>query len=294
MNPGHDVVQGGERAPGAAPLEQLLVERFFRGDAVYLASSAGKADLANHLHARSAKYRALYADWLRSCLAGSPGRVLEIGVGTGCASLVLAECGFAVDGLELDAGHAQIASARLAAAGHGFGRLFLANAADQLPTLDLGAYDAVIFWASLEHMTLDERLASLGAAWAGMQAGARLMVLECPNRLWYRDTHTSLEPFFHWLPDALARRFLGAGQGSELDLARAGRGASHHEFLLAGIPVGRERRISALQAFKRRNVLKALKWRLNGDGRYERRLHALAGAVHRAFFHEYLEVCLTK
>ncbi len=272
-------------------LAAALRDKFFKQDAAYLASDHGRADFANHLHARTQKYRALYRDWILALLVGRR-QVLEVGIGTGCASLMLAESGCALDGIEMEGTHAEIAQLRLAGAGQAYGRVLLGNAAEILQSHPLGGYDAVIFWATLEHMTQAERQAALRAVWSGLRPGALLMVLECPNRLWYRDTHTSTVPFFHWLPDALAWQ-LYAG-GGELELARAGRGASYHEFQLAGIPVSVEASIDSLQRFRRGDVLRRLKWLLAADGRYERWLHRLAGGVHREFFHEYLDLAIGK
>jgi hypothetical protein len=78
-------------------------------------------------------------------------------------------------------------------------------------------------------------------------------------------------------------------------LYRLGRGASYHEFLHAGLPIGREDAISSLQDWgRRRNPLKRLKWLLIRDSFYERGLMRLAPEVHPAFFHEHIDVCITK
>jgi S-adenosylmethionine-dependent methyltransferase len=277
-------------------LEKLLVDTYFKNDAAYLQSPAGRSDLRDHLHQRSAKYRDLYGDWLRATIGAGPRRVLEIGIGTGSASLVLVECGFVLDGLEIDRNHADIAVARLAQHQHRYHEVIIGNVVDALPGRDLAAYDAIIFWATLEHMTIAERLAALKLIWPAMKSGARLIVTECPNRLWYFDSHTAGQPFYHWLPDELAQQ---TGKYAGLDpiaFARTGRGASHHEFLLSGIPVGPQAGIDSLQLFKRRkNLLKKIKWMINRDGRYERLIFQLAhGGVHRAFFHEYLDIAVTK
>jgi S-adenosylmethionine-dependent methyltransferase len=95
-------------------------------------------------------------------------------------------------------------------------------------------------YAVLEHMTLSERLATIEAAWAQLRPGGVLVVFDTPNRLFFVDFHTSLLPFFHTLPDALALRtatqspraeFREAMRSAdEVALARWGRGVSFHEF----------------------------------------------------------------
>ena len=65
-------------------------------------------------------------------------------------------------------------------------------------------FDLVIFLASLEHMTLEERIEVIGSTWEMLLPQGLWCLVETPNRLWYFDQHTSRLPFFHWLPDDLA------------------------------------------------------------------------------------------
>ena len=65
-------------------------------------------------------------------------------------------------------------------------------------------FDVIIFFASLEHMTISERLLSLKGTWDMLTDEGLLVIVETPNRLWYVDSHTSFLPFFHWLPNELA------------------------------------------------------------------------------------------
>ena len=79
-----------------------------------------------------------------------------------------------------------------------------ANIVDALPKLAGRTFDFVIFYASLEHMTHGERIASIRESWQLLGPDSLWCVIETPNRLWYHDGHTSLLPFFMWLPDELA------------------------------------------------------------------------------------------
>src|SRR5271167_711609 len=106
---------------GEAILQRLLLERFYHSSEGAL-SAAQRADLAVHLRVRVDKFRRFYAPWIRSRVARGA-RVLEVGVGTGCAALVLAELGLVLDGIEPIRDHALIASERLRLAGHGFAQL---------------------------------------------------------------------------------------------------------------------------------------------------------------------------
>ena len=108
-------------------------------------------------------------------------------------------------------------------------------------------FDFIIFYASLEHMTHHERISAIRTTWDMLPPGGLLSVVETPNRLWHTDPHTSLLPFFHWLPDELAfdySRFSSRPNFRErydnyddeqqrLHFLRRGRGVSFHEFVLA-------------------------------------------------------------
>ncbi len=277
-------------------LRALLIRNIFKGDTAHLATAKGGADLEDQLWRRTAKFRALYGPWLRATLGAGPLKVLDIGCGTGCSSVVLAELGHHVDVTEIDRDALDVAVLRARGSGRELGRRLVGDLGALTGELRFQDYDVLVFWASLEHMTIAERLANLRAVFASAKPGARLLVLECPNRLWRYDAHTSLTPFFHWLPDELILRAQLLTQASDAEsLYRLGRGASFHEFQAAGIPIGRTAAIDSLQDWsRRRNPLKRLKWLLIDDGRHERALRRLAPHVHPAFFHEHLDICIDK
>ncbi len=201
------------------------------------------AELRTRLH--WFKYR--YTPWLNSILPLSGANILEIGAGTGCSTIPLLEAGARVTSIDISEVDLQIAELR--AKLHGvadrvsFSRL---NAAE-IGNVFLGcSFDLIVYFASLEHMTYRERLASLRAAWSLLSIGKFLAVCDTPNRLWYYDDHTSLQNFFHWLPDEIAidyavrtpRQkfnidFLSRDEDSATRLQRWGRCVSYHEFEIA-------------------------------------------------------------
>jgi S-adenosylmethionine-dependent methyltransferase len=186
--------------------------------------------------------------------------------------------------------------------------LVVANAAD-LPEATAGRGRSwVIFWAVLEHMTIDERLASLSSAWCHLEPGGLLTLVETPNRLWPFDSHTSLLPYFSWLPYELAHRYSGhsrrpgfrdryvdgTGAGMEHFLRR-GHGVSFHEFDLAIGQHGTLPVASYLQAYwRRRDPVRALSWPLSRAGRTERLLASYSPATDRAWFQPFLYLTLRK
>lgn len=176
--------------------------------------------------------------WLDSFSPMKGARVLEIGAGTGSSVLAMAEAGASVLGIDILEDHLALARERLRV--HKVeAELQTRNAVaiGELP----GRFDLILYSATVEHMTYEERLSSLSTAWDMLESGGVLGVYETPNRLWYSDGHTSLLNYFHWLPDELAMSYAKlsprAGFNAETltqeSLARWGRGASYHEFELA-------------------------------------------------------------
>jgi S-adenosylmethionine-dependent methyltransferase len=111
-------------------------------------------------------------------------------------------------------------------------------------------------------MTYEERLLAIKASYDLIKKGGHVVVVETPNRLWYRDSHTSLENFFHWLPDKMAMdyakftsreyfnsAFNNRSDESLLSLARWGRGVSFHEFAIALGDAKKVKVASSMQSF---------------------------------------------
>jgi hypothetical protein len=165
-------------------------------------------------------------------------------------------------------------------------------------------FDCIVYFAVLEHMTWQERRASLSAAWNRLKPGQHLVVIETPNRLWHTDSHTSGEPFFHWISDEVAydysrctkreifnRTFTGQmTESGRTLLARWGRGSSYHEFALGfdeeprALPV-----VSYLSVFLRQGIRA-----LRGEDEFGSFLKKLAPGIHPAFFTPYLGLIFEK
>jgi S-adenosylmethionine-dependent methyltransferase len=236
--------------------------------------------------------------------------VLEIGCGTGSSTVALAEQGAAVTAVDLDARVLDVARARCAE--HGVEARFLAlNASDVARKLAGEPFDLLIFFASLEHMTLGERLDAMRETWDLLAPGALWCVTDTPNRLWYFDEHTARLPFFQWLPDELAfryarfspRAFFGDVLGehdaaSELAFLRLGRGVSHHEFDLALAPAETLDVVSSLPLFHRarRPGHRLRRWhhRKRLPVRWEALLAEIRPDLHRGFFQPSLDLLIRK
>ncbi len=264
----------------------------------YAASDAGRADIENHLHNRIAGDRRTVVPWLDSLRALNGARILEIGAGMGASTACLAEQGASVTAVDVHGEALRVTERRCQLMGlDDRVKIVEANATTMSTLGARGDFDVIVFFACLEHMTIDERLESLTTAWAMLSPGQHLVIIETPNRLWWYDDHTSMAPFFHWLPDDLAIRyapltprphfnqaFVGPSPDALLDLARWGRGASFHEFVLAlGTPLADLPLSSAMHRYLRRQRPQFL-----------RLLHQVAPDVPEGFLWPYLDLALQR
>jgi S-adenosylmethionine-dependent methyltransferase len=299
-----------------AGTEQDVLERleaslrsiyFGNRESDFFESDEGRKTLQDHRINRLRHDRAVVVPWMDSVRSLRSLKVLEIGCGTGSATVALAERGALVTGVDLDSDGIAIARERCEL--YGIKAAFhLQNAADFLEAQAVGSFDCIVFYASLEHMTISERLRSLEHAWRVLPPGGICWVIETPNRLWLWDSHTSHLPFFHWLPDELATRyarfsprssfssqFVAAPDNPELLLARRGRGVNFHEFELAIAPVQRLRVLGSLASF--RSPMRRLRLALPGSGAkhaYRRFLVRRFPSIDEAFLEENLNFALAK
>jgi S-adenosylmethionine-dependent methyltransferase len=291
-----------ELAAVAASLERNL---FARSGPGYLSTSEGKADLYDHLLRHLTDVRRRVAPWLNTLTPLEHARVVEIGCGTGASTLAIAEQGAHVVGFDVDAASLVVARDRFAA--YGLTADLREGNAASLPTDVVHESDITIFFASLEHMTLDERLAALSNTWRALRAGAWLVIVHTPNRLWWFDDHTAFLPFYLWLPDDLAIHYASysrrrpfntdvvspVNDAMLLRLSRIGRSASYHEFQLAlGDLSGLE--IRGLGKWLRRNPIHWAKW-MKEQRAFQRMLARRGPAgIAQPFYEPYLELAIRK
>jgi SAM-dependent methyltransferase len=262
---------------------------------------SGDDALQTTMESRLQRDRNEIVPWLQKTRALAGSHILEVGCGTGSSTIALAEQGAHITGLDLDPEAMSVARARTRA--HNLAVEYVEANATEVGRFH---YDWLIYWAVLEHMTVPERLETLRLGWNALPAGGLLTVIETPNRLWYQDSHTSLLPFYMWLPDELAFQYARhsprAGFADRygtltdeqlLHFQRRGRGVSFHEFHLA---IGHELDVVACMQLDRRrsNPMRAAAWRLSPPGRYEALLGGMAPEVPRAFFQPFLYLTLRK
>jgi 2-polyprenyl-3-methyl-5-hydroxy-6-metoxy-1,4-benzoquinol methylase len=267
----------------------------------------GVEDISAHLSERLELFRYTVVPWLDSSRPLKGMRILEIGCGTGSSSLALAEQGAFVLGLDIDKQSLAIASKRCNLAGEDGVEFLNGNASNVSDLVDISSFDLIIFFAALEHMTYQERIDSIASTFNGMRDDALWCVVDTPNRIWYYDSHTSLLPFFHWLPEEVAMEygqfcsrdsFRGRMQGSDsqrpLRLARTGRGISFHEWDLA---IGKDkwRVCSCLENWlAAKNRPRGMFWRITPEGQYEAFLKRICPQLPSTFKMEYINAIFTK
>ena len=259
--------------------------------------------MADHLYGRLASDRNLVVPWLDNASPLKDKRILEIGCGTGSSTVAIAEQGAEITGIDIDEGALSVAKDRVKAYGLQAECRLLSS--DKLSEAFCdNIFDSIIFFACLEHMTIEERLTSLKDAFKMLPAGGLLVIVETPNRLWYFDEHTSRLPFFHWLPDELAFRyskFSNRNNFRELykeytpdakkHFLRRGRGMSFHELELAVCPAQDIDVISSLSTFQK------VRYKLSKSGverKYKSFLMNIYPGIHEGFFDNYLYLIIKK
>lgn len=289
-------------------LQESLKTNFYKDSPPdFLASESGKRDLSDHMFDTLKLNRHYIIPWLDSIKKLEGSKILEIGCGTGATTIALAEQGAIVTGLDIDEPSLKEAKDRCDIYKID-ATILKSNAMDIRSLFSRGDFDFIIFYASLEHMTHQERMIALADAWSLLPKDGILGVIETPNRLWYFDSHTSGLPFYLWLSDDMAieySRFSArktfndlnnlSGELSYAELMRWGRGVSFHEFELAIEGVNLNSRVSCSADFVRKQRLASrLKWRFSKEHQFEKFIHSLRLDIHSGFFQPYLNISITK
>jgi len=247
--------------------------------------------------------------WLDSVRPLKNSRILEIGCGHGASTISLAEQGAIVTAIDIDNDSIKLAkkSCEIYGLNVDFHQI---NGSDAASYFTKEKFDIIIFWAVLEHMTIEERMKAINGTFNMLNADGLWCVIGTPNRLHYFDTHTSQLPFFQWLPDELALRYahiskrkgfsssfseISNNPEQLISLYRWGRGVSYHEIELSLKPLNDLSIISSLKTYsiERNKILKViLKPFLYSS--YETYLHKQYPKINRCFFEPSLNFIIKK
>ncbi len=277
-------------------------------DSAYLSSDEGLNDLQDHLYRRLHAFRCTVIPWLSNARPLSGSRILEIGCGTGSSTVALAEQGADVTAIDILETSLVVAKDRCKA--YDLNVSFHSMNATEAHEAFAGQhFDFIVFFAALEHMTHNERMVAMKGTWDMLPLGGLWCVIDTPNRLWHYDHHTSLLPFYSWLPDDAAllysqfsprSRFCELYRGepddnTRLDFLRRGRGVSFHEFELTMKRAEELDVVSSLPIFLRSQTLFGrVFWTLSNDRRFESFLVRAGPRIHRGFYQGSLDLIIRK
>ncbi len=236
-------------------------------------------------------------------------RILEIGCGTGSSTIAFSEQSLSVTAIDLNEDFLHEAATKCQILGFQT-QFYKLNAIDIDRFFPIESFDLIVFMASLEHMTLLEREQSLASAYKLLPKGGLLCITGSPNRLHFLDSHTSLLPFFHWLPDELAMKYSKFSKRVEYrnhiceikddkegmePFYRWGRGISFHEIEIALNPLNELEIISDLTSYiKRKNYAYAFASVFTTNYWYEKFLSHLYPSLNKAFFRPYIDIVIEK
>jgi 2-polyprenyl-3-methyl-5-hydroxy-6-metoxy-1,4-benzoquinol methylase len=217
----------------------------------YLDGEEGRITLNDHLSGRFEIASKYVVPWIHQNFDLSGMTIIEVGSGTGSATLALAQVAKSVDCYEIHSGSVVLAEERLRFWGvdNVNFRQGLFDRHCEFVTSG-GKADAIVFYAVLEHMTHEECLTVLELSWKILRSGGILVTAETPNRFSIIDEHTSWLPFFSQLPRSIQILYAAnspreefrwaiaeaakSGTESALEsMTRWGSGISFHEFELA-------------------------------------------------------------
>ncbi len=268
----------------------------------------GKKGFSVNFITRLDNYRSVIIPWLEHIRPLHGLRILEIGCGSGASTLALAEQKAHVTAIDIDKDYIQTARERCVSCGIQ-ANFILMNATEVADKFTSNDFDCIIFFASLEHMKISDRIKSLKAAWDLLITGGFLIIIDTPNRLWYYDSHSSWLPFFQWLPDDLAYQYTrfssrewfkrlldNDSDSTKEDFILEGRAVSFHEFDIALKPSQYLKVISSLSHYQD-NFFRRFYYHYNKkflDYKYKSILKNIYPQIHDGFYDEFLNLVIVK
>lgn len=273
----------------------------------YSSEENRKIDIDALSFGRLNMFRSTHIPFLFDTIGLKGKKVLEIGCGSGASSICLSEQGAKVTGIDVDAKALEFAKKRAKIYKQEID--FLHLNATGIEKINNTKWDIIIYFASLEHMTPQERKETLSKAFNLLENGKHLCVFGTPNRLWPEDIHTSFIPFYMWLQDELAvdyARFSSRKEFNKIhersivdcyeDFYRWGRGCSFHDFHVALGNTNNLKVLGSLPIFLRRySFIQRISYRRSLEFKYKNIIQKFGPkGMHPGFYECYLDLIIEK
>jgi S-adenosylmethionine-dependent methyltransferase len=202
-------------------MESLSINHFTdeRGyEKHYLNSEHGKKSLQDLIYNRFEETRHRIIPWIDSVRNLSNLNIIEVGCGSGTGTGAFAEQVKSIIALDIDANILKVCQDRCKLLSLENVKYYCMEISDYANILESennsNKIDAIIFYATLEHMTLKHRVLALETAWEILPIGGLIIIIDTPNCLFFYDGHTSGLPFHHWISDELAYRYVEVNPNS--------------------------------------------------------------------------------
>ncbi|HZW10221.1 MAG TPA: class I SAM-dependent methyltransferase [Phycisphaerales bacterium] len=195
--------------PEREAIRRAYIDLIYGDAAAHAETKQGRHDVDANAFIRYNRTVTKVIPWIQRVFDLRGQRVLEIGCGTGSSGVAIARIAGEVLGVDPKERCLEVARRRAEIMGVGnvrFMQGFSPQVFDQLDELLPPPVDVIMFSAVLEHQTVPERLQTLRRAWKALRPGGIFVVAETPNRLTYRDSHTTGLMFFDMLEEELALR----------------------------------------------------------------------------------------
>ncbi len=200
-------------------LEKSLIENHFtksRGyNSEYIDTNHGQKAIKDLIYERFFFSRNKVIPWISSIGNLSNFNVIDVGCGSGPGTSAFAEQVKSMIALDIDKSIVEVCRDRCEILGLDNIEYFSCGLLEYASIKNKDdSIDAIIFYATLEHMSLIDRIHSLEMAWKILKKGGLIIILDTPNCLFFHDGHTSGLPFHHWISDELAYRYVQINNNS--------------------------------------------------------------------------------
>ena len=253
----------------------------------YLNSKHGKKALQDSIFTRFEDTRKRIIPWLNSVKSLSNLNIIEVGCGSGTGTSAFAEQVKSITAIDIDKNILKVCQDRCKLMNLNNVKFFNMEISDYVKIQKLEksneTIDAIIFYATLEHMTLEQRISALEASWRVLPIGGLIIILDTPNSLFFYDGHTSGLPFHHWISDELAYKYVELNPKSifhSKEFLDSSNNVKMNEFISWGRSVSyHDLEISTKKSLKSLNFLESLSSYENKKYYYEKKLISLSKRI---------------